>query len=52
MLETEEERDAKNAQIRALEGEVRLLDEGRWTHRLEREGKSEEGGDAEEGKEA
>lgn len=50
VLETEEERDTRNAQIRALEGEVRLLDEGRRTHRLDRAGGGEEEGDVEEGK--
>lgn len=52
VLETEEERDTRNAQIRALEGEVRLLDEGRRTHRLDRgeTGEGEEEGDTKEGK--
>ena len=31
-LETEEAKDSKNREIRALEGEVRLLDEGRKSH--------------------
>jgi hypothetical protein len=31
-LEAEEEKDAKNAQIKSLEGEIRLLREGRGSH--------------------
>lgn len=32
LFETEEERDQREAQIKSLEGEVRLLDEGRGSH--------------------
>lgn len=32
VVEAEEEKDVQDAQIRSLEGEVRLLDEGRKSH--------------------
>lgn len=41
VLETEEVADKRGAEIRALEGEVRLLDEGRGSHRLRRESEEE-----------
>ena len=34
LLETEEEKDKKNREIKSLEGEVRLLTEGRGSHTL------------------
>ncbi|ERF68086.1 hypothetical protein EPUS_06897 [Endocarpon pusillum Z07020] len=44
-LETEEIKDQKNREIKALEGEFRLLDEGRRSHLAERrEGKGMEEG--------
>ena len=48
-LETEEIKDGVRREIRGLEGEVRLLDEGRRGHgeamrRVVREGRREEGG--------
>ncbi len=43
-LETEEIRDQKKREIKGLEGEVRLLDEGRKSHLAgRREGKGLEG---------
>lgn len=53
-LETEEIRDRKNREIKGLEGEVRLLDEGRRSHLVEgRKGGKEmergEGGERSEG---
>ncbi len=44
-LETEEIKDQKNREIRGLEGEVKLLEEGRWSHVAgEREGKGSQEG--------
>ncbi|ETN38992.1 uncharacterized protein HMPREF1541_07034 [Cyphellophora europaea CBS 101466] len=49
VAETEEEKDARNAEIRKLEGEVRLLGEGRGSHRLKGVGVGGAGMDEEEG---